>query len=307
MLELSQIKYSRLREYLDCGFKRMSIKKDPLEYLLSMETAESIQALVSKYNTIYNRLSAFKIYPFHSYEEYFLFDDLSLCFNENLLRLFKEIKEPTKDDVIYFLANLRVGPSVQPIQEKILNISGVDKKDISDIINARDCQYEIRRKIEKKDRFYLFNSHSLLWGYKMNTKKLVSCKRIFDVADNKIVEGHGMSYEKLIAEIEEDEESNRRLRIYQEEEERKEEERRKLNEKKRQEAKENRKILFKIIAIMTPFMVAGIALICYLENKYPTQFEQAEKIGKIVSWIFLLGLYIYSIKDEIIERLKQKS
>jgi len=115
-----------------------------------------------------------------------------------------------------------------------------------------------------------------------------------------------MSYEKIMAEIKEDEERNRRLQIYQEQEKQKEEENRKLYEKRRKEAKENRKILFKIIAIMTPFVVAGIALICYLENKYPTQFEQAEKIGKIVGLIFVLGLNIYIIKDDIIKYIKEK-
>lgn len=319
MSELSLLKYSRLRDYLDQGCKRFYIKRDPSEFFLSMEQAVSVQVLVSTYNEIYIWLASFmlkeipgfslnswfKTYQLHSYEEHYLFDDLSKCFNENVLRLFKGIQEPTKDDVIYYLANLRELAGVHPVQEEILSISGVQEKEVSDIISARNSQYRLRKKIEKSGLAYKFRDVDL-FRYKTDSKVLASRKRIFDVAENKFGEENDMSYEKIMAEIEEDEERNKSIRLFEEQEKQKEEENRKLYEKRRKEAKENRILIFKITAIMTPFVVILIALYCYLYNNYPTQVAQGEKILKIVFVILFIGIIIFSFKEDIIKYIKEK-
>ena len=191
MEDYSNHKYSRLLTYLQNGCEQYREENDFSQYLIPMEGASSVEALIVIYNNFYFMLAYFILHggkmPQKWYQictlgigNEYLFRDLSNYFNENIVRLFKECTNPTIEQRQFFLANMRQSEDVVRFHNEIVaNTEGEARETLRTIIHARRLQYEYRMKLEKDYRI----KKTSLNEYKNNTSILLKYHRICDIAE----------------------------------------------------------------------------------------------------------------------------
>lgn len=273
MQEYSNYYFKDLLEAIEEGCQKIGEKRDFVRYLLSMENAESIEKLVEIYDNIYSLLAVFtygwKSAPKDWYKPesggYYKPHQIELLnryFNDNILSLFKQHPCPTKEQVVPYIANLRVCINSSIIQQKILEKGFVDKeKLLSKLGNTRELQYTIRKDIEKiykQDAQY----PRLIQKYRSLSTMLAYYGRVFDVAEIAFAKEHEIDYDAMKEKYEEYLENKKK-----EEEELELEEERQLREIKKKEKKQ----IIKVAIVATAFnLVCGVIL--YYFDMYDISF-----------------------------------
>lgn len=109
MTDYSDYSYSSLLKFLVKEDKYDNEGVNYADVLLSMSGATSIEEMVTVYNRVFKKISYYVFW--HSLPDYwfiteswdskqYLANELNKCYNENLLRLYKSLDNPTKDDYV---------------------------------------------------------------------------------------------------------------------------------------------------------------------------------------------------------------
>lgn len=202
MADYSNHKYSSLLTYLQSGCERNREKNDFSQYLIPMEEASSVEALVVMYNNYYFMLAFFILYaekmPPNWYKTCLLglgnaglFRELSDYFNDNVVRLFKDIPNPTIEQRQFFLANMRYSEGVEKFHDEIVADTDENERGtFREILFARKYQYEHRMLMEKSYSIKEVNRK----GYKNCTRILLKYHRICDIAELRFGREFGFEY-----------------------------------------------------------------------------------------------------------------
>lgn len=215
MNDISKYPFKRLLVYLDERGRQTNEELDWAGYLLSMNQANSIVKLIGIYNNVFTILASFilrtKKLPDNWYQterlgigNAYLFDELCQCCNDNILRLFKECKNPTKEQCITFLVNLRNGgDNVVKIQNEIINNIHDELNDIYYFTSVRNKYYFYKKNLESSYLYYSERGSDFNY-FRHNSKMLASHGRIFDIADNNFAKKLNIDFERLKQEYAEE-------------------------------------------------------------------------------------------------------
>lgn len=124
MKDFSKYKYYELLEFLDNHYKDSSGKRNYAYYLLTMHEAASLKSLMKIYEAVYFKILHYlktdKVTGHKSLDE-----DLNICFNENLVRLFLAETHLCEADCIKYLVNVRVCSDASDFQNIIIEKSAL--------------------------------------------------------------------------------------------------------------------------------------------------------------------------------------
>lgn len=232
--------YRRLSDFIERGCKQQNIEKNYVEYLFSMEQAESIEKLVKIYNNIFKLLAVIYYggrnvpYNWYIYERWEnepreMVEELNQYFNDNILRWFKRQGYPSKEKCALCIINLRECKKdgyIAYIERKIMNVAnGNTPKDIYTLAHWRVRYHEQIKEINrlgKADNTYGANIHY----FKCFSKLLAANKHVFDVIEESFAQQHKVNYTELLVQYQkEQEERETRIKVLKEEKEREERER----------------------------------------------------------------------------------
>jgi len=210
MDELNPELYKKLFEYIENGCKQHDIEKDYVKYLLSMEQAESIEQLIKIYNNIF-KLLAFIFYgsknvPYNwylyecwGYKPHRVVTELQEFYNDSILKWYKKQNNPTEEQCILCIVNLRECPNTENRQKEILEIAaGNVAESVYSLVSWRGQHYQTRIKIGKVSSFY--NKQDLLNDYKRFSQLLAANGRIFDVVEEAFAKQHNIDYNELLVQ-----------------------------------------------------------------------------------------------------------
>lgn len=271
MQDYSDHPYGRLLLHIENKCKQLGEERDFVNYLLSMENANSLEELIKIYNNVFKLLAYLffgtKDVPHNWYipetwgrYNFYYVEDLNGYLNENLLKCYTRLKEPTCEQCLMFLSNLRENGNINEIKEAILaNTHEVDGNLVLKVLSSRNIQYSSRKEIEKGSN----NKTTRIESYIKSSKCLAAYGRIFDVAEIAFGEANYIAYDGMKEQYEADVELERI---------KKEEEKKKQKEEKR--TKFINTIILSIIAI-----IVMIVMICLFAA-----------IGGVIGIIIIIGL-----------------
>ena len=199
-----------LFDYIAKGCKRRNEDRDFVGHLQSMEQVDSIEKMITIYNNIYKLLAVLILnttnLPRFWYvtkrlgigNEY-LFDELSQYLNNNILRLYNSYRNPTKEQTLSCIANLRECKNTNAIQNKIQQKSNsAYVMEIQALQTSRLFQYRSREDIE------LYKKEYQLKQYRNLSKILAYNNRVFDIAETSFGIDNNIKYEGLADEYKND-------------------------------------------------------------------------------------------------------
>lgn len=233
MTDYSKYPYGQMLSYVERRCKELNEDKNYVEYILSMERAESIERLIKLYGNCYKVLAYLfygsKTIPSNwfvtdtwGYKNGWLVDELNYCLNENILRWYKRQENITDEQAIMCISNLRNAINTQEIETKILSTSNPNVDcGIGNLSRIRNSHHKIRKGFQKE---YIKSN------YVPNLACLVAHGYILDAVDTSIGKISCISYDNLI-EI-----YNKPI-----------EERKKREEEKQKKIKKERTILFVVL------------------------------------------------------------
>lgn len=146
----------RLLEFLKMENKYDKEGGDYAKYLLTMYKATSIDDIVTIYNKVFEKISYYVFYrsfPIHWFltdswgKKKYLVYELNKCLNENIKRLYVSLENPTKEDCVSCIVNLRESDNKKPIQNAIFLHNQFESINEPNIIGLREKSYMIRKKI----------------------------------------------------------------------------------------------------------------------------------------------------------------
>ena len=222
-----------------------------IDYILSMEKAETMEKLIDIYNHAFQYLAIlffgtkkvprdWYIVETWGYKNDYLLEELNWCLNENILRWFKRQKSPSNELTLSALSNLHKSKNIVIVQNEILKISTPQADyGVKTLFYIRDKQYDMRR----PNSNYRYNKHDYLYcsGY------LAAHGHIFDIIENTCGKNLGISYDNVAIDYKKEVER---------EEKRKEEKEKKKRDKKRNE------FLIKVLSFLIVIpIVIGIGAI----------------------------------------------
>ena len=209
MIDYSQHPYKSLLDHINNGCQQINESRDFVEYLLSMEQAESIDELTKILNNVIKLLAVIfygrKTLP----NNWYLYDcwgrvpacymrDLLNFYNENLLLWYKKQENPTVEQCTSCIVNLRHSSNTTIIQDEILELAGDNKAENIDFkINVRDGHYETRISIDKLS----YKSQNYLKTYKTRSRILGNYGRIVDAIEIAFGDKYNINYDKLILDF----------------------------------------------------------------------------------------------------------
>jgi len=134
MTDYSQYPYGRMLSYIERRCKELGDDKNYIEYILSMEHAESIERLIKMYGSCYKVLAylffgskklphGWYITETWGYNNGWLIDELNYCLNENILKWYKRQESPSNAQTLSALSNLHESKNIVTVQNEILKIS----------------------------------------------------------------------------------------------------------------------------------------------------------------------------------------
>ena len=253
MTDYSKYPYSRMLQYIEKRSLELG-RKNHIDYILSMEKAETMEKLIDIYNHAFQYLAilffgtrkvphGWYIVETWGYKNDYLLEELNWCLNENILRWFKRQESPSNELTLSALSNLHKSKNIVIVQNEILKISTPQADyGVKTLFYIRDKQYDMRR----PNSNYRYNKHDYLYcsGY------LAAHGHIFDIIENTCGKNLGISYDNVAIDYKKEVER---------EEKRKEDERIELE-------KEKRKILIGKITIGVLIIPIAI-LICYIMHE----------------------------------------
>ncbi len=266
MTDYSQYPYRRMLHYIEKRSKELGKSRDYVQYVLSMEQAESMEKLIDIYNHVFQLLAIlfFETRKVPSgwynpetwgYNNEYLLEELNCCLNENILRWFKRFDAPTNEQSLSALSNLRSSKNVRSIQKEILKVSTPEAdKGVSTLLYNRERLDEMRN----VRKYFSYNKYDYLYcsGY------LAAHGHIFDIIEISFAKDHNISYDKLAEDYKKDYEREKRRQ-------------KEIEDKEKSEAKKLQYYKIGGIILMIPIMLLFIFVI--------------GKIG-IIGLIILIGL-----------------
>ena len=271
MKDYSDHQYGRLLLNIENKCKQLGEERDFVNYLLSMENANSLEELIKIYNNVFKLLAYLffgtKDVPHNWYipetwgrYNFYYVEDLNGFLNENILKCYTRLKDPTSEQCIMFLSNLRENDNIKEIKEAILaNTPKVDENLALKVLSTRNLHNLRRKEIEKDSS----NKTKYIETYIQNSRCLAAYGRIFDVAELAFGKANHIVYDGMKEQYEAD------VKLYRI---KKEDEKKKQKEEKR--TKFINTIILSIIAIIV--MIVMIYLF--------------EAIGGGIGIIIIIGL-----------------
>lgn len=205
MSDFSQYPYQRLLTYIENECQQQGEERDFINYLLSMEHAESIEHLIKIYDNIYKLLAVLffrtKKLPNEwykpetwGYSNEYLIEELNYCLNDNILKWFNSQNSKTKELCFKCISNLRESKNTSAIEgilykELTHYIDDVNKE----ILYFRSRHYTLRKELER----YCPNKTVRMNDYIYCSSYLAGHGRIFDIAEIKFAKERNITYEGL--------------------------------------------------------------------------------------------------------------
>ncbi len=211
MVDYSKYSCSRMLQYIEERSRQLG-KDNHIDYILSMEKAESIEELINKYDHTYQFLAILifgtKEVPRYWYkpemwgcDNIYLVDELDNYFNECILKWFQKQESPTDLQALNCISNLRHSDNAHSIEERIESVSTPKAdKGLPFLKYVRNRQYNVRKKLEGycKDQEFFKKEYMRL------TRYLAAHGRILDVVDIYFGREYGLRYENLIEDYKKD-------------------------------------------------------------------------------------------------------
>lgn len=210
MKDYSNHPYKKLLSYIEERCQRLKEEGDFAGYLLSMGRAKSIEELIKIYNLIYKLLAVLILQSYNLPHDWYntktlgignayLFEDLNRFFNDHLLRLFKTVAQPTQEERLSFIVNLRACDNTQDMLNQMLEDSNTDFRNEYGFVIAKILAYP-RLKKEIEQYYRLSENASIMKEYKDCYKVFAAHHRLLDVAENLFWKKYGVDCDGLIAE-----------------------------------------------------------------------------------------------------------
>ncbi len=200
----SQYPHKRLLQYIKEECEQRNERRDYLQYLLSMEDADSIEKMISIYNDFIlffadiqpeKRNVSPKWYMYLGWlrQKRNIISDLDAFLNDCILKWVSRQEECTYDQYIHSLTNLREGINATKIENEILQKSGITKnRDIVTLLSRKAEQNQLRLKIENGSK-----NQELIRRYKNLSYFLAEYGRLFDIAEIELGREHGIFLKNL--------------------------------------------------------------------------------------------------------------
>ena len=216
MADYSKYSCCNMLQYIENRSRQLE-RDNHIDYILSMENAESIEGLIKIYNNIYKFLAILfygtKKVPKNwykpetwGYNRKYLIEELNTYLNECILKWYQRQEFPTEQQAILCIANLRQCENTYWIAEDIYISKFKANEDISRLIGKRNTLYNIRKKLEKS---YAYGARDEREYLKL-TRYLAAHGRIMDVAEIYFGKEYGIEYGNLIEDYQKDLEEEKR-------------------------------------------------------------------------------------------------
>ena len=217
MVDYSKYSCCNMLQYMENRSRQLG-RDNHIDYILSMENAESIEELMKIYNNIYKFLAILffgtKKVPKNwykpevwGYNRTYLIEELNTYLNECILKWYQRQDSPTELQAILCIANLRYSDNTYWVAKEILdNPNPKAEKEISRLIGKRNTQYIFRKKLEK----YYDYGVKYEREYLKLTRYLAAHGRIMDVAEIYFGKEYGIKYGNLIEDYQKDLEEEKR-------------------------------------------------------------------------------------------------
>jgi hypothetical protein len=204
MSNYSSYPYGRLLAYIDNGCQRIGEERDFVQYLITMDEVDSIEALVKRYNNIFKFLAViffgtnklpdrWYVPETWGYNHEYLVDELNLCFNEKIWSWFNKQDSPTSELCIKCIANLRDGENYISMKNLFLKSYADNDADIIQLIATQHRHYKLIKKLEL-DRNY---SKPLKGQYIQSCKVLAWHGRVFDIVEKSLGKTIDVTYDDM--------------------------------------------------------------------------------------------------------------
>lgn len=207
MADYSAYPYGRMLSYIERRCTELGDDKKYIEYILSMENAESIERLIKMYGSCYKVLAYLffgtKKLPYAwyntetwGYNNGWLIDELNYCLNENILKWYKRQEDVTDEQALKCIVNLRNAKNTDAVQSCILvNSTPQVDNGIRHFTHVRNNFYKLRNK--------MFKGISASWekGYYISYLRYLAFHgHILDVSEMAFCRDGRIKYDNLIEE-----------------------------------------------------------------------------------------------------------
>lgn len=208
MADYNNYSYRKLLEFFELEDRYDKGKPDSAGYLLSMSNAKSIDDMIVIYNNVLRKIAYYVYCRQDSYtwfiieswgEKSYLARELNECLNENIERWYKGLGNPTIEDCIACIVNLRDSLNKSKIQTEItLYHHFEDLHGFAEIIDNRDSVYSIIKEIRSRNQYSPDNYLILKDQYVELMELLLSCGYKKSVIEDKFEELRGIEINKEI-------------------------------------------------------------------------------------------------------------
>lgn len=179
-----------------------------IDYVFSMEKAESMEKLIDKYNHVFQYLAILffgtrKVprgwYEPKSwgYKKEYLLEELNYYLNENILKWYKRLENPTNKQALSAISNLREAKNTVAIERELLSLSTPNAYNgVDTLIKNREKLYELREKLGGYSNQSLVKSE-----YISRSQYLAAHEYIFDIIEISLGKDYDISYDNLIPQF----------------------------------------------------------------------------------------------------------
>ena len=230
MTDYSKYPYSRMLQYIEKRCIELGWS-NRIDYVLSMENAETMEKLIDIYNHVFQYLAilffgtkkvphGWYIVETWGYNNEYLLEELNYYLNENILKWYKRLENPTNKQALSAISNLRKAKNTVVVERELLSLSKpYAYNGVKTLIRNREKLYELREKLGG------YSNHSLVKSeFLSRSQYLAAHEYIFDVIESALGKDYDISYDNLIPQF---------IKYVEAREKRLEEERIKIKKKKR--------------------------------------------------------------------------
>jgi len=222
--------YGRMLQYIEKRCIELGWS-NRIDYVLSMEKAETMEKLIDIYNHVFQYLAilffgtkkvphGWYIVETWGYNNEYLLEELNYYLNENILNWYKRLENPTNKQALSAISNLRKAKNIVVVERELLSLSKpYAYNGVKTLIRNREKLYELREKLGGNSNHSLVKSEFL-----SRSQYLAAHEYIFDVIESALGKDYDISYDNLIPQF---------IKYVEAREKRLEEERIKIKKKKR--------------------------------------------------------------------------
>ena len=207
MTDYSQYPYGRMLQYIEKRCIELGWN-NRIDYVFSMEKAESMEKLIDKYNHVFQYLAILffgtrKVprgwYEPKSwgYKKEYLLEELNYYLNENILKWYKRLENPTNKQALSAISNLREAKNTVAVERELLSLSTPNAYNgVDTLIKNREKLYELREKLGGYSNQSLVKSE-----YLSRSQYLAAHEYIFDIIEISLGKDYDISYDNLIPQF----------------------------------------------------------------------------------------------------------